>query len=382
MIESFGLSKVPYETHPAFSGIRFDEDPAIKEATDRLSHALEEIRRRSVLPSTNVKYLLEERVGPALQELFGKLRDKNSDIDIFSDFADRLKSEMIKLITEDYDIFARRGTYSYAECTQKADLISESLFKKGFFIGRYSLESVGILESAVIAEKNMLSENYKFGKRNREDLSVNLWKPSQESLLNSVFGAKDICDGLSNYMGSDYVYSGCAFELSMPNLDWWKNRYQRDDESEPSAYYHLDMNSPYPKMLCYLSAVTEKNGATSLLDASLDDSTLSWIAGRALDKVREDPNRGGTIDMTSLITGTELGRICFSRLPKEMRCIGHFGNDILKNSNEEAFILKNQKVMTGEPGTFAVFDGTRVAHRGGIVHEGSRWAFQAIYRRK
>lgn len=186
---------------------------------------------------------------------------------------------------------------------------------KGFFIGRYGLESVEILESAVVAEKNILSENHKSGKRNREDLSVNLWNPSQGSLLNSVFGTKDICDGLSNYMGSNYVYSGCAFELSMPNLDWWKNRYQRDDESEPSAYYHLDMNSPYPKMLCYLSTVTEKNGATSLLDASLDDSTLSWIAGRALDKVREDPKRGGTIDMTSLITGTELGRICFSRLP-------------------------------------------------------------------
>lgn len=124
MIESFGLSKVPYETHPAFSGIRFDEDPAIKEATDRLSHALEEIRRRSVLPSTNVKHLLEERVGPALQDFFGTLKHKNTDIDIFSDFADRLKVEMTKLIAEDYDIFARRGTYSYAECSPKADFIS------------------------------------------------------------------------------------------------------------------------------------------------------------------------------------------------------------------------------------------------------------------
>jgi len=111
----------------------------------------------------------------------------------------------------------------------------------------------------------------------------------------------------------------------------------------------------------------------------LTHSTVSWVSARALDCVREVLGREGITDMSSLVVGTDAGRRCFAALPKEMRCIGHFGNDILANSPEEAFIVANRTVMTGPAGTFVLFDGARVAHRGGIVKAGHRWALQVIY---
>jgi hypothetical protein len=380
VIDRFGLSDVRYERHPAFSDVAFNQDAEIEDLADVLGAALEMVCDLAKLPSTDIAHQLRRRVEPAADRLFAALKDRNRDIEIFSEFAERLKRQLMVLIAEDVGVLADRGVHVHADRSSRADAITDSLGERGFWLGRLDPSAVPLLETAMVGPKKLLLERHEIQRRiDRETLSINKWDGPTSVTLAKVFNESDIVTAISNYMGARYAYAGCAFELSVPGTTWWGNRYGRRDESPETAYYHLDQSWRFPKMICYLSDVTDETGPTALLAAELRQSALSWVTGRALDGIQVDPNRDIHTNMAKMLICSDVGRKCFAALPKAMRCLGHFGNDLLAGSPEERYFVSNRTVMTGPAGTFVLFDGSRTAHRGGIVKRHHRWAFQVVY---
>ncbi len=379
-IDSFGLSSIRYENHPAFAGIPFAGDEHIEKLADELSAAVEMVCARAKLPSTDVAHQLQRRVLPITERLFNALKERNRDIGVFAEFADKLKQQVTTLVAEDVGILADRSLHAYIERSPRADAIAHSLWERGAWLGRLDAGAVDALERAMTVPKKHLWDRHESQHRiDRESLSINEWDGETSRALASVFNEPDIVTALSNYMGAPYAYAGCAFELSVPGTVWWSNRYGRSDESAEAAYFHVDQSWRFPKMICYLSDVTDETGPTSFLSTGLAQSELSWASGRALDGIHVDPNRGNDTSMAKMLVCSDVGRRCFAALPREMRCLGHFGNDILAGSPQERYILDHRVVMTGPRGSFAVFDGSRTAHRGGIVTDRHRWAFQVVY---
>src|SRR6185312_527055 len=237
---------------------------------------------------------------------------------------------------------------AYVDHSLQADAITQSLHDAGFWLGQFDPSRVNLLNRAVTRVQTLLWDRHQRERRtDREALSTNQWDAETSANLAAVFNEPAIITGVSNYMGASYLYAGCGFELSVPGTTWWSNRYRRGDESRETAYYHLDQSSKYPKMICYLTDVGEESGPTSLVSIGLSQSLLSWVAGRALDGISVDPDRGNDTNMGKMLVSTEAGRKCFGALPREMRCLGHFGNDILAGSPEERHIVDNRTVMLG-----------------------------------
>jgi hypothetical protein len=68
----------------------------------------------------------------------------------------------------------------------------------------------------------------------------------------------------------------------------------------------------------------------------------------------------------------------FMRLPPELRFNSHFGWDVLPGGALEASLVEAERVMLGPPGTFTIFDGAHLLHRGGMVQQQPRIALQAV----
>jgi hypothetical protein len=67
------------------------------------------------------------------------------------------------------------------------------------------------------------------------------------------------------------------------------------------------------------------------------------------------------------------------RLPESLRFNSHMGWDVLPGSELEERLVVCEKKMTGPAGTFIIFDGARLLHRGGLMEQGERIALQVIF---
>lgn len=371
------MARIDYEHHPAYAQELFNTDATASELARQADTVVETLFRQSVLPSVDVKSDFARFVEPALRNLFDHLKSLYS-ADFRSIFFRQLEHHVFNILRQDLDIAERRGRHCYLAATPRADSLFDELVKSGFFLGRIADEAAfAALGTAMEPYQAMLMDRYRQEKRtDRSSLSINEWPRDVHEIMRSVFEEADIIAALSNYMGTRIHFCGAAFELSVPEAVWWRNRYGIASESSETSYFHLDQLSIYPKMLCYLSDVGPGNGATSILPFDLEDSALASVFARAMDSQfdlgdgRMNPNH---------LLKLPWGRSCLAALPRELRCVAHFGNDFLAGSEEERAILERQVQMIGAPGQFAVFDGARVPHRGGNVVTGHRWAFQVIY---
>ena len=62
-----------------------------------------------------------------------------------------------------------------------------------------------------------------------------------------------------------------------------------------------------------------------------------------------------------------------------IRFNSHLGWDVEPDSELERSLVACERTMTGKSGTFIIFDGARLLHRGGMVRKGERIALQVIF---
>ena len=225
------------------------------------------------------------------------------------------------------------------------------------------------------------------GRLTREDLSVNSGAAVRGIMrvLNREFGKLGVLACVSAYAGSRMTVTGLALELSVPQATWWANGFDALDRAPMTLYAHLDESILYPKSIVYLSAVDAQNGPTGVYRQALPAlglNPLQEIVGRVLGNVgnlagsalRDYYRKPYHQSMRSAHF-----RAHFMRLPQAMRFNSHLGWDVCPGSALEQTLVQSETRMTGPAGTFVVFDGARLLHRGGMVQTGERIALQVVF---
>ena len=72
----------------------------------------------------------------------------------------------------------------------------------------------------------------------------------------------------------------------------------------------------------------------------------------------------------------------FNKLPYNLKFNSHFGWDILSGSEEERQAILAEKKIVGAAGTFVIFDGSKLFHRGGLVEKDQRIVLQIVFNKK
>ena len=228
-------------------------------------------------------------------------------------------------------------------------------------------------------------ENIKNNKTSRDDLSVNTGSDIKiiAKKINSEFKKLGILKDVSNYMKKNYEVTGIALEMSTPNSTWWKKK-EIKKKIPKTLYAHLDESPIYPKSICYLTNVSEDNGPTSFypnIYKNLKLNFLQDIVGRVIDTV----GRKGSPLFDVYNQNVEQKLECdvfkshLSKLPNELKFYSHFGWYVEPDSKIENQMVNDEIRLTGKKGTFVVFDGAKVIHRGGLLKTGERIVLQIVF---
>ena len=320
--------------------------------------------------------------------------------EIFFQINDNLKKIFIELNTQifekDYEIFLNElskliSNYldelknHYLEFQPK-ELCNNNLFKKKFFLEKLDQNLVNEIIKILNFEISFLKEQNKNGKKKREDLSINKSKNIKKvkKLLNKNFKNNGILETVSNYMGKEYIITGCALELSVCDSTWWRNLNQ---ENHPKTKYaHVDESFLYPKSICYLSDVNYDNGPTSYYPNGLKFLNLNYvqnIIGRIVHNIGTSSsstlyhkynNKNGNRSLNCSYFKSH-----FSLLPNNIKFDSHFGWDVFQNSKLEKMMVDDEKFLIGKKGTCIVFDGSNLVHRGGLILKNERLVLQIVF---
>lgn len=253
----------------------------------------------------------------------------------------------------------------------------------------------GVLPSAVpqelldigASELARFRDNARHGRVTRNDLSAGSGPSVRRimQVLNREFQALGVLDAVSAYAASRMTVTGLALELSLPQATWWANVFRSLDRAPNTLYAHVDESIVYPKSIVYLTDVDEGNGPTgAYLQAfqALKLDPLREVVGRVVGNVGNDPGsplHGYYGKNYHQSMSSERFRQHFMRLPREIRFNSHLGWDVCPGSALELSLEKSEKKMVGPAGSFIVFDGARLLHRGGMVRSGERIALQVIF---
>lgn len=221
----------------------------------------------------------------------------------------------------------------------------------------------------------------------REELSINRGALVRRviSLLNKNFNSNGTNDLISKYMNTEYEVTACSLELSPSNSDWWKGYGQSEAKTK---YAHIDNSPIYPKAICYLVNVDNANGPTSFFPGIYDNLNVNYLQDLVGRSVPIISSRKDAYYLRNIIKNSynffehEIARKMFMSLPSELYFNSHIGWDINSNSALEEEFLKSEKEFVAESGSYVVFDGARLFHRGGMVKKDFRVALQIVFGKK
>jgi hypothetical protein len=306
-------------------------------------------------------------------------------------FLEDLLKQSNRILKEDIEVFRKRLIQKLNKQKfinfEKTKHDFKKFKQQKFILGNISKDSVHEINQIIAPSIDVFRKNAENGLTRREDLSVNNGEAISKvvKILNKEFKKQGILDLISEYRGEKSVVSGCAIELSVTKANWWKVTYPEYQAQPKTLYYHFDESVGVPKAIVYLNEVGLKNGFTSCIPNLVENlklSHLQFLIGRTIACV----GRSADIDLSKYYNhkyhntfGCELFRRDFSLLPKEMKFGSHFGWDVVPESDLETFIIDNEHKVVGAEGSFIVFDGGLLPHRGGMVNEGERIALQIIF---
>lgn len=301
-------------------------------------------------------------------------------------FLKELKSEVERLLNEQFDYYSMRKNFKLANLNQKVASTILSYNENRYFLGKLSSGAISKIQRISKETIDVFRARAKEGRLTREDLSEGSGPVIQEivAILNQEFQDCGVLQAASSYLKMPMQVTGAGLELSVENSNWWNS--QDSFEIEPRTLYaHLDESIQFPKAIVYVSDVNEENGATSFypqLYEQLDLNPLQELIGRVIGipgSSKDSPLRSYYNKKYHQAFSSQNFINHFMKLPKELRFNSHFGWDLIKHSDLEEQMVRIERKLIGEAGTFIAFDGAKLVHRGGLVQAGERIALQVIF---
>jgi len=375
-----------YREHPAFSF----EAPSWVVSADRLisfNEVYETARRIGATLDRRSLAALRQAALQALDGIFSDLQAQTSE-EYERYFLQELKEVCVRIFDEELAWYAKSPKAGFVDLTDgHARQNAARLLSDRYFFGGLPQAVVAELRDLAERELGQFRANAVAGRLTREDLSVNTGATVSaiRNVLNREFGAQGVLDAVSAYTGRKTRVVGLALELSVPQATWWKNAIQGLERSPKTLYAHLDEGISYPKSIVYLSDVTEQNGPTGCYPGAYEAmqlNPLQEMIGRVVGTVGarpESPLKDYFAKQYHQSVNSENFRRHFMRLPECLRFNSHMGWDVLPGSALEKYLVASERKMTGSAGTFIVFDGAHLLHRGGLMQEGERVALQVIF---
>ncbi len=194
-----------------------------------------------------------------------------------------------------------------------------------------------------------------------------------------------IFEALSALYGRTFDKVGFSIHVSHPGDRWF---HVFDDVGLPvsaTADYHYDEAYEVPKAMIYMNDVGEDQGPFSLVPESQKWANLgSWLNYKKelqimLAQYRREEVNGAAVGNNVSIFRTPEVREVFASLPAGLRGVIKPGDQILNDTEMSREVLAKEKRIVGEAGTFGLFTGSHVMHRGGIAKQGERWALQVCF---
>lgn len=361
-----------YSTHPAFkfvdSALTLDQ-LLLDNFNATLGKSREKITSAQITKSQDL-----------LQEIHAHLASQCSENHFLTLFLFELFAKVESYLHDEFS-FRKRVSESKA-----VDKLGKALEREAYYYGCLNENTVKELSNVISLDVQIFRERASSGLLKRSDLSTNEGETVLRisSILNSEFKKDGTFKRISEYVGITYSYVGVSLELSVSGSTWWKNTIEGVDTPK-TMYAHLDESVYAPKAIVYLSDVSEGNGPTSSYPNvydQLDNNSLQDIIGRVVGSVGGD-SESKLYEYYSKSYHQSMGsknfRQHFMMLPESLRFNSHFGWDILAGSELESQLAECEEVLLGPAGTFVVFDGSRLLHRGGLIEIGERIVLQVVF---
>lgn len=374
-----------YDTHPAY---RLNVKPWVISSSNFLeaTQLISDLRKLTPFLKKSKFEALRDKLILKINEIFLQLNAQAKDkMEVI--FLAELNVECVRLLREELEFNSIRlkQTLNNTEISAQA----EELMLNKFLVGSISPKAVQEILELGAELKSKFSDNALIGRLSREDLSANSGRAIRKirTVLQMEFKRLGVLDSLSAYMGQKIDVEGLAFEMSIPTSGWWNNNFIQLDRAPHTLYAHIDESTIHPKAIVYLSNVGERNGPTSCYPGvyeSMGLNPLQDLIGRVIGVAGERRGSALRIYYSKKYHQSASSinfRRHFMRLPPELRFSSHFGWDVLPNSEIEFEMVKREYKMLGPAGTFIVFDGGRLLHRGGLIEQGERIALQVIFSR-
>jgi hypothetical protein len=373
-----------YSRHPAFQA-RFKDLPC----PDEILAELDDIYR---LASTNLNSIssktlrfLEARSLKLLSSLFSIWTDA-ADSSLQKDFLADLHLEAASLVKEDFIKFfiCSQNRSRFFVPIEHLSKFS-SLCSHGYLFGSLENKEAQNLILLASATVQTLLENERSGRLTRDDLSCNSGPAinSLAVLLNHYFETQGFNRLMSFYLGYDVEIGGLALEIGSDKSTWWHSNY---DNPPQTLYIHRDETTRFPKAFIYLSNISEDDGPFSVFpDADTIHGAPTWVQnliGRRIGAIGRSSyhlSYGKFSHIYHQAFGDPIFRSLFRSLPAAARYSSHYGWDLLRDDPVHDLLIQNEIPLLGDPGTFLIFDGSRVSHRA-LQHASSNHvSLQAIF---
>lgn len=375
-----------YESHPAFlfdhAGWSFPQDEV-----NSFNSTYESIREFGLYLKKSELIILKNKCFSDLAEVF-EIFDCESSDEYEKYFLNELRTECFRVLSEEFFWFLRHPNYGRTSLIEK-NIFSrtKSLQRDKHFLGSFSSEIVNEILQVGRQDLKKFHTNALRGQLKRDDLSVNSGKTARSirTILNKEYRSQGVLDAISMYTGLKTTVTGVSLELSVPQSTWWRHAIPGVSKEPRTLYAHLDESVGYPKSIVYLSDVKESNGPTSCYPGmyeSLELNPLQEMIGRVIGIVGSSPNsklHDYYQKQYHQSMNSEKFRKHFMKLPKSLRFNSHMGWDVVPGSSSESFFSGLEKKVLGAAGSFIVFDGAKLFHRGGLVNDGERVALQVIF---
>lgn len=354
---------------------------------ERFSRAYNEIRMFGYfLDSTSFQHVKGECF-TRLRQIFSGLKAQCAD-EFEIRFFDELRAECERILEDELRWYVKKPSSRFVALREEKTLADAmSLRAERHYFGRLPEAIVAELRDISSADLAVFQANAAAGKLRREDLSVNSGAAVRRirDILNREFNELGVLDAVSAYTGRKTRVIGLALELSVPQATWWSNTIEGLERPPKTLYAHVDETISCPKSIVYLSDVAEENGPTGCYPGAYEAMTLNPLQemiGRVVGIVGTKPDsrlRDYYAKQYHQSMNSEKFRRHFMRLPESLRFNSHLGWDVAPGSELESSLADNERKMTGPAGTFIIFDGARLLHRGGMVQQGERLALQVIF---